>query len=229
MPMRAGSPYSSYRASAVETKAPHRPGAIVRGQSPDGLNPQAMIPGAMFWDEAGPTSPEIIRIPLRVYPGEHLPFTEADIILDDGDIVFVESRETEFFFTGGLLGGGQYVLPQNYDLDLLGALSIVQSQVNTSFNSNTKAIGGVSALNHDVTVGASKVIVLRKAPNGCEIKIEVDLYDAIRDPRQRILIQPGDYVLLQYTRMEAIAAFFERHILEGAVVGAASSLVFGSN
>jgi hypothetical protein len=184
--------------------------------------------GGMFWQDAGLGSPEIIRIPLRVYPGEHPPFSEADIILREGDIVFVESRETEFFFTGGLLGGGQYVLPQNYDLDLLEALSIVQSQVNTSFNSNTKAIGGVSALNHDVTVGASKVIILRKSPNGCEIKIEVDLYDAMRDPRERILIQPGDYVLLQYTRCEAVAAFFERHILEGAVVGAASSLVFGN-
>jgi hypothetical protein len=221
----SGNPYGSYRlkpTQATPTPRTQQKGYTVRGQSPD-----AML-GGMFWQDAGLGSPEIIRIPLRVYPGEHPPFSEADIILREGDIVFVESRETEFFFTGGLLGGGQYVLPQNYDLDLLEALSIVQSQVNTSFNSNTKAIGGVSALNHDVTVGASKVIILRKSPNGCEIKIEVDLYDAMRDPRERILIQPGDYVLLQYTRCEAVAAFFERHILEGAVVGAASSLVFGN-
>ena len=43
-----------------------------------------------------------------------------------------------------------------------------------------------------------------------------------------LIIQPGDMILLQYTHVEAIAAFFERHILEGAVVGAASSLVFGN-
>ena len=31
---------------------------------------------------------------------------KEDIILHDGDIVFIESRDTEVFFTGGLLGGG---------------------------------------------------------------------------------------------------------------------------
>lgn len=226
-------PYNSYRGAPPHStgntrESFSRPGYTIRGQSPSPEQPLNRMPGELFLEGSGLDNSEIIRIPMRVYPGEHLPFTESDIILQDGDIVFVESRETEFFFTGGLLGGGQYVLPQNYDLDLLEALSIVQSQVNTSFNSNTRAIGGVSALNHDVTVGASKVIILRKDPSGCEIKIEVDLYDAVRDPSERILIKPGDYVMLQYTRTEAIAAFFERHILEGAVVGAASSLVFGN-
>jgi hypothetical protein len=31
------------------------------------------------------------------------------------------------------------------------------------------------------------------------------------------VIQPGDYILLQYTKAEAICAFFERHLLEGAL------------
>lgn len=225
-------PYNTYRGAprgdGKSRAKSSRPGYTIRGQSPVSGHTVTAMPSELFLDGCGFGNPEIIRIPMRVYPGEALPFAEPDIILQAGDIVFVESRETEFFFTGGLLGGGQYVLPQNYDLDLLEALSIVQSQVNTSFNSNTRAIGGVSALNHDVTVGASKVIILRKAPNGCEIKIEVDLYDAVHDPSERIVIKPGDYVLLQYTRTEAVAAFFERHILEGAVVGAASSLVFGN-
>ncbi len=237
-PQNIGSPYGTYRKQNSATssqKSYSRPGYTIRGQSPHG--PSAMMPGhsvttmpgADFLGEMGIDNPDIIRIPLRVYPGDQPPFSECDIILQEGDIVFVESRETEFFFTGGLLGGGQYVLPQNYDLDLLEALSIVQSQVNTSFSSATRAVGGVSALNQDVTVGASKVIILRKTASGGEIRIKVDLYDAIRDPRERIIIQPGDYVLLQYTRCEAIAAFLERHILEGVILGGASSALFGNN
>ncbi len=231
-----GRPYGSYRGNSTDSEtAPPRPGYTIRGQSPEAKNfafppsgDAVEMPGEMFWDHFNGEGTQMIRIPLRVYPGEQLPFTQADIILHDGDIVFVESREKEFFFTGGLLGGGQYYLPQNYDLDLLGAMSIVQSQVNTSFNSNTKAIGGVSALNHDVTVGASKVIILRKTPEGCEIKIKIDLYDLMNDPSQRIIIRPGDYILLQYTRFEAVAAFVERHILEGAIVGATSRLIFSN-
>ncbi len=50
----------------------------------------------------------IVRIPIRLSPGEPVNIREQDIILCDGDIVFIESRETEVFYTGGLLGGGQY-------------------------------------------------------------------------------------------------------------------------
>ena len=50
-----------------------------------------------------------------------------------------------------------------------------------------------------------------------------DLYQAVRDPSQRVLIQPGDYIILQYTKSEAIAAFIERHLLEGALFGLAAS------
>ncbi|MCA9067664.1 MAG: hypothetical protein KDA84_01990, partial [Planctomycetaceae bacterium] len=81
-------------------------GHTIRGQSPVEAHDTTTMSSDLFLAGSGIDSPEIIRIPMRVYPGEHLPFAEPDIILQDGDIVFVESRETEFFFTGGLLGGG---------------------------------------------------------------------------------------------------------------------------
>ncbi len=167
-------------------------------------------------------SPDIIRIPVRLAQGEYPQFSEQDIILKDGDIVFIESRETEIFYTGGLLGGGQYTLPRDYDLDVLGAISIAESttQGNTGGGRQT---GGVSALNQDVTIGASNVIILRKLPNGKQVPIKVDLYKAIRNPRERIMIQPGDYIVLQYTKWEATWAFMERHLLEGALFGLATS------
>ncbi|MEK6261183.1 MAG: polysaccharide biosynthesis/export family protein [Planctomycetota bacterium] len=161
----------------------------------------------------------VIRIPIRLGPGETADIREEDIILQDGDIVFIESRDTEVFFTGGLLGGGQFTLPRDYDLDILQALSLASSRGNSG---SARVVGGVSALNNDVSISPSTVIVLRKLPDGGEVPIKVDLYRARTDLGERIVIQPGDYILLQYTPLEAVAAFIERHLLEGALFGIAS-------
>ncbi len=166
-------------------------------------------------------SQNIVKIPVRLAPGEHVNFNERDILLEDGDIVFIESRDTEIFYTGGLLGGGQYTLPRDYDLDVLGAVAIAQA--GRSQASVNRATGGVTAMNQDVTISASQAIILRKMPNGTQVPIKVDLYRAVRHPQERVLMQPGDYLVLQYTPMEACGAFFERHLLEGALFGVASA------
>lgn len=171
-------------------------------------------------ENATVASDRIVKIPIRLAGGETPQFTEEDIILQDGDVVFIESRETEIFYTGGLLGGGQYTLPRDYDLDVLGAISIAESQRNSGAG---RSIGGVSALNQDVTISASDVIILRQLPNGTQVPIKVDLYEALRNPADRVVIQPGDYVILQYTRTEAILAFIERHLIEGALFGIAAA------
>lgn len=171
--------------------------------------------------------PTIIRIPLRLFPGETPQFSAQDVILQDGDILFVESREMEFFYTGGLLGGGQYTLPRDYDINVLDAISIAESR-GRNYWGNSLAVGGVSALNHDVTVGASKVIILRKQGDGSQLAIEVDLYQAMRDTSQQILIWPEDRIFLRYTRLQAVCALFERHLLEGFLIGAASRTFYSN-
>ena len=168
----------------------------------------------------------VIRIPIRLGPGEAADIREEDVILQDGDIVFIESRDTEVFFTGGLLGGGQYTLPRDYDLDILQALSLATARGSAGAS---RVVGGLSALNNDVSISPSTVIVLRKLPDGGEVPIKIDLYRARTDMSERITIQPGDYILLQYTPLEAIAAFFERHLLEGALFGLASQSFTSGN
>jgi hypothetical protein len=42
----------------------------------------------------------------------------------------------------------------------------------------------------------SLVSVIRRTPNGGQVAIRVDLNRALRDPRERILIQPRDVILL---------------------------------
>lgn len=167
-------------------------------------------------------NPNNIRIPVRLGPGEQVQLSEQDVILEDGDIVFIESRETEVFYTGGLLGGGQFTLPRDYDLDILAAIAIAQSQASAR-STGARNIGGVSALNNDVSVSASNAIILRPLPDGNQIAIKVDLYRAVRDPSERVIIQPGDYIMLQYTRGEAVLAFMERYLLEGAIFTVAAA------
>lgn len=158
----------------------------------------------------------IIRIPIRLGPGERININREDVILNDGDIVFIESRDTEVFFTGGLLGGGQFTLPRDFDLNVLQAIAIATSRPGVGA---ARQIGGVSALNSDVTISPSNLVIIRKLPEGGEIPIKVDIYRARTDPSERIVIQPGDYIFLQYTPVEAVCAFVERHLFEGALLG----------
>ena len=82
-----------------------------------------------------------------------------------------------------------------------------------------RQLGGVSALNGDVTISPSTAIVIRKLPDGTEIPIKVNIYRARTDLSERINILPGDYLYLQYTPLEAVGAFLDRHLLEGALFG----------
>jgi protein involved in polysaccharide export with SLBB domain len=205
------------------------PAPLYQQRAPSSLWPVAMqSPQAlpMALGDITLDSPEVVKIPLRVYPGDSPGFTEDDIILEDGDVVFLESRENEYFFTAGLLGNGQFSLPRDHDLDVLGALTVAESSTRATFPRPTKSIGGITALNQDITVSASKVIVFRKLADGREVPIKIDLYRAMRDPSERILIQPGDRVVLQYSRIESAAAFIERHLFEGFLIGAATTFLY---
>lgn len=160
-----------------------------------------------------------IRIPLRVEDCSTVNISEYDVQLNDGDIIFIQSRDDEVFYTGGLLGGGQYNLPRDHDIDILEAISIAQGR-------NAGGGGqefGRSSLNNDVTISASQAVILRKLPNGSQVPILVDLYRARKYRSERMLVQRGDYIVLQYTKLEAIGAFIERHILESALFGVAAA------
>jgi hypothetical protein len=166
---------------------------------------------------------QVIRIPIRLGPGESPLFSELDVILQEGDIVFIESRDTEVFYTGGLLGGGQHMLPRDYDIDIIEAIAISTGRNQGGGGAGFgNPIGGVSALSRDITVGASDVVILRKAGDGQLIPIRVNLNRADRDPKHRVRILPGDYIVLQYKPHEAVAAFVERNLLAGGLISLAA-------
>lgn len=150
-----------------------------------------------------PEDPSILKIPLRLPPGVTAPITEQDIELQDGDIVYIESRETEVFYTGGLLPGGEFPLPRDYDLDVLGAMALA----GTGAYGQTQRGGGGLLGGGVGQVPPGRLYILRKTRCNGQVAIEVDLTGAINDPRQRPLIQAGDTLILQYKCEEELLNF----------------------
>ncbi len=137
-----------------------------------------------------------IRIPIRGETGSFPQISEQDIILKDGDVVYIKGREREVFYTGGLLSGGRFPLPRDYDIDVLEAIAIAGGSGTGSSGSN-----GAQAIRFGEVKPATQVTVLRKC--GCEqVAIDVDLRYALADPTERVIIQPGDLIVLEYRKNE---------------------------
>ncbi len=142
-----------------------------------------------------------VRIPLRHNPGEIPKFRPEDIILQDGDIVYVDSRETDVYYTGGLLVGGEWPLPRDYDLDVLGAIALSGSSVGVGRQNSGGFVGGLQG------VPASELIILRSLPGRQQIAIRVDINKSINDPRARLLVKAGDTLILRYKPQEEVSNF----------------------
>jgi len=153
-----------------------------------------------------PEDPSILRIPLRLPPGVTPNLRPEDVILEDGDIIYIESRETEVFYTGGLLPGGEFQLPRDYDLDVIGAMALAGGGVGNNANRGGSQAFGLGQ-GGGAGVPPGRVFILRKTKCNGQIAIEVDLTRAINDPRQRPLIQAGDIVVLQYKCEEELLNF----------------------
>lgn len=153
-----------------------------------------------------PEDPTVLRIPLRLPVGMIPSIRPQDVILEEGDIVLIETRDTEFFYTGGMLQGGQFPIPRDYDLDALGAMAIAGSGVSSSRGGGGGG-GGMGGLAGLTGIAPGRLYILRKTPCNGQIAIEVDLARAINDPRERPIIQPGDTLILQYKPCEEALNF----------------------
>lgn len=149
-----------------------------------------------------PEDPTVLRIPLRLPPGVLPNIRPDDVLLQEGDVVLIESRENEFFYTGGLLPGGQWPIPRDYDLDVLGAMAIAGGGVSSKLASaSTGLVGNVQV------VPPGLVFILRQTPCNGQIAIQVDLSQAINNPSMRPIIQPGDTIILQFKPCEEAINF----------------------
>src|SRR5207237_6777317 len=181
---------------------------IVERRSPKGASTPELIvgqlqtispectPGLAF---GGP----VVRIPLRLAPDEPPAFGPQDVILQSGDIVFIESRRAEVYYTAGLLPPGEHLLPRDTDLDVVDAVIRVHGPLVSGGSSVSNLSGTIIAPG----IGApspSLLTVMRKTACGGRIPIRINLNRAIRDCRERILVQAGDELILQEAPCQAV-------------------------
>ena len=144
--------------------------------------------------EGGECDNQVVRIPLTGCPGEGLPFRQADVTLDDGDVVYVPRRE-EYFYIGGLVKGAKIPMPRDEDIDVIEAISLATGSVGGPLGQSGQALAQGTP---GYLIKPTRVIILREMPDGRQLPIRVDLARAMTDQKERILIQPNDVVMLQF-------------------------------
>lgn len=170
-----------------------------------GLNNQFLSGGALesltTGGEGGQCNPGVIRIPLAGCPCDGIPFTPADVILEEGDTVYIP-RRNEYFITGGLLPGARVPLPRDNDIDVIEAIAMATGSPGGPLGLSGAALaGGTPGYIREAT----QVMILRTLEDGRQINIRVDLDRAISDNKHRIRILPHDVVMLH---QKPGAAFF---------------------
>jgi protein involved in polysaccharide export with SLBB domain len=176
------------------------------------LNKTGGLPGSEALDEVvvqralkeGGT--RITHIPLKVHEGEQIAFRATDIILENGDVLFVPARRGEVFYTGGLLLPRQFIIPRDYDLHVLDAVAIAGGPIVNGAITQNNLSGTVTSTGLG-SPNPSHVTVLRRTKHNGQIPIIVSLNVAFNDPRENIIIQGGDVIILQETVGEALTRY----------------------
>ena len=169
-------------------------------------NPHAICPAELrvhtvSYHERNDCPNQVINIPLTSCPGEPAPYSVSDVILEDGDVVFLPRRE-EYFYTGGLIGGAKIPLPRDEDIDVIEAIALARGSVGGPLGQSGTALAQGSP-GH--MVRPSRATVVRKLADGRQFSIRVDLKKAMVDPKERILIQPDDLLTLEFKPHEAVS------------------------
>jgi hypothetical protein len=159
----------------------------------------------------------IVRIPLRLPPGHPPCLRPEDVILQNGDVVFLEARDEPLFFTAGLLPPAAHVLPRDRDLDVVEAVALSRGPLING------AFGGSNLSGDLVKPGIGNpspthLTVVRRTPGGGQLPITVDLGRALNDPSERLLVKAGDLLLLQEKPEEALARWFSQTFFNFDVV-----------
>lgn len=155
---------------------------------------------AASYSEGEATQGQVVRIPLTACPGEETSFSAKDIIVEDGDVVYVPRRE-EYFYVGGLVAGAKIPLPRDEDIDVIEALALANGSVGGPLGLSGQVLASGTP-GH--MVRPTRVIILRELPDGRQLPIRVDLARAMVDQKERVLIQPNDVVMLQFKPHQAV-------------------------
>lgn len=113
--------------------------------------------------------------------------------LSDGDVVVVESRPTEVYYTSGLIRSAEHPFPRDRSMNVLEAVALAGGPVTA-----TRGRFGISQL------PPTELNIIRTHPQYGHQNLRVDLNQAIVDPSQRLLVMPGDHLILRYKPGETV-------------------------
>lgn len=169
-------------------------------EDPRAISSAELMTRAASYNDSEENRGQVIRIPLTGCPGEPVAFSMKDVVVEDGDVVFVPRRE-EYFYVGGLVAGAKIPMPRDEDIDVIEAVALASGSVGGPLGQSGSAL---SPGKPGHMVRPTRVIILRELPDGRQLPIRVDLARAMVDQKERILIQPNDVVMLQFKPHQAM-------------------------
>ena len=137
-----------------------------------------------------------VSIPLQQSPNSRF-YNGRQSVLDDGDVLVVQARPTEVYYTSGLLRGGEHPLPRDNNLTVLEAVALAGGPTTAS---NAGGLG-ISRLQ------PTELNVIRNNGRNGQVNIRVDLERALTDPSHQILVAPGDHLILRHKPIQQIGNF----------------------
>jgi hypothetical protein len=98
-------------------------------------------------------------------------------------------------------------VPRDYDLHVVEAIALGGGPIVNGLTTQNNLSGTITASGIG-SPNPSRVTVLRRTKNRGQIPIIVDLNKALNDPRENIVVQAGDVIVLQETPEEALTRYF---------------------
>jgi protein involved in polysaccharide export with SLBB domain len=118
-------------------------------------------------------------------------FPRSQARLNNGDIVSIAAKPTEVFYTGGLLGGGEFLIPRDRPLSLMDAIAqaggIPQSRG-----------GGVIPLQQP-----RSLTLLRRNGDG-QVSYRFDIDGGFSQRASQTIVRSGDYLILDYSPAQRV-------------------------
>jgi hypothetical protein len=102
-------------------------------------------------------------------------------------------------------------MARDRDLDVLQALALVGGTI-LNGNQNANNLSGALVQAGIGFPSPSQVTVVRQLKGGGQLPIQVSLNRAFRDPRERLIVRPGDFLVLQETLCEALTRYVDTNL-----------------
>ncbi len=136
-----------------------------------------------------------LRIPAGTEPRQH------NIALRPGDVLLIENRQGQVFYTGGAFLTGTFPLPRDKPLDVLQAVAIAGG-TQSGLDYGAGGLQGVASVGDATSLVPPTWVILVRQYEDRQVSFKIDLLRALWDPRHRVIVQAGDYLHLAYKPSE---------------------------